>query len=274
MIKISGSSYQQNDRWKTGSVENTIIQWMNANPTIYSYQSMDELSFELTLRKNIMESAKAMNRSNVEFSLFKNSHCNPKYWDLTSVGGFLLRHDVKPSDAIKDIYLNSSKYGFECATAMIIIYYDAVLKLLGDSLFNKTFREIYLYSWHANANLGVMPFETRDLIPGDVAYFTNPEFNPKSPQWRGENAVVFEDNTYFGHGIGIQTGEKIIRELNKMRKLGSNQSAYLSTVVTRPSFKQLYNISKAERDDSVPSLQHRVNHHDVTSIPFYQYLYW
>ena len=89
-----------------------------------------------------------MNQSNVQFAVFKNSHCNPQYWLLTSAGGFLLRHGVKPSDAIQDIYLNSSQYAFECATAMIIIYYHAVLTLIGENLFNQLFQGIYLYSWH------------------------------------------------------------------------------------------------------------------------------
>ena len=151
MIEISGSSYQSNDRWPTGSIESTIIRRMNENPTVYTYQSMEELSFELSLRKNIIESAKAMNQSKVKFSLFKNSYSNPKYWELTSVGGFLLRDGVKPSEAIQDIYLNSSLYGFECATAMIIIYYHAVLNVIGESLFNQLFPAIYLYSWHADS---------------------------------------------------------------------------------------------------------------------------
>lgn len=274
MIQISGSSYQENDSWPTGSIESTIIRWMNGNSTVYAYQSMDELSFELTLRKNIIVSAKAMNKSKVRFTLFRNSRCNPAYWQLTSVGGFLLRDGVKPSDAIQDIYLSSSRYGFECATAMMIIYYHAVLNVLGESLFNQLFQDIYLYSWHADAELGVRPYETYDLIPGDVAYFINPDFNPQNPQWKGENAVVLEDGKCFGHGIGIQTGEKIILELNKKRKPGSNQSAYLSTVVTRPSFKQLFNISNGQGDDSIPRYQHPVNHHDKSSIPLYQYLYW
>jgi len=273
MIQISGSSFQQSDRWQTGSIESTIIRWMNDNPTVYSYQSMDEFSFELTLRKNIIVSAKAMNQSKVKFSLFRNSYCNSKYWDLTSVGGFLLRRGVKPSEAIQDIYLNSSRYGFECATAMIIIYYHAVLNVIGETLFNQLFQAIYLYSWHADTDLGVRPYDTQDLIPGDVAYFNNPEFNPETPQWRGENAVLFEDDTYFGHGIGIQTPELMIQDLNKNRKPGSNRPAYLSTVVTRPSFKKLFTISRNERDDSNPIYQHRVNHHDKNSIPLYQYLY-
>ena len=72
-----------------------------------------------------------MNRSNVQFAVFATSRGNPHYWNMTSVGGFRLWPGVKPSDAIQDIYTNSSWYAFECATAMIVIYYHAVLNLIG-----------------------------------------------------------------------------------------------------------------------------------------------
>jgi hypothetical protein len=139
----------------SGSIESMIIQRMNEDPIVYSYQSIDELSFELKLRKNIILSARAMNQSNVQFEVFAKSRCNPQYWHLTSTGGFQLRYGVKPSDAIQDIYMNSSQYAFECATAKAIIYYHAVLILIGEYFFNQLFKNIYLYSWHVDPDLGL-----------------------------------------------------------------------------------------------------------------------
>ena len=60
----------------------------------------------------------------------------------------------------------------------------------------------------ADSELGIKPYYTNYIIPGDVVYFNNPDFDPLTPQWRGENAVVLEDGTYFGHGIGIATAEQ------------------------------------------------------------------
>ena len=273
MIQISWITLQQSDRWRTDAIESTIIRRMNDNSTVYSYQSIDELSFELELRKNIIVSARAMDHSKVKFAGFKNSRCNSEYWNLTSVGGFLLRRGLKPSDAIQDIYLNSSQYAFECATAMVIIYYHAVLNLIGEASFNKLFQSIYLYSWHADSDLGLKPYSTHDIIPGDVVYFNNPDFNLQTPHWRGENAVVLEDGMYFGHGIGIQTAEQVIHALNKRRKAGSNQSAYLTTVVSRPSFNHLWNSSVAQRGYSIAKSQRLVDHHNESSISLYQYLF-
>ncbi|MET1031907.1 protein-glutamine gamma-glutamyltransferase [Domibacillus tundrae] len=272
MIQLSGRPFQQSDMWPSGSIERIIIQRMNEDTAVYSYQSIGELSFELALRKNIIMSARTMNQSHVRFADFANSRCNPQYWNLTRTGGFLLRQDVKPSDAIRDIYKNSSQYAFECAAAKVIIYYHAALNLIGESLFNQLFQNIYLYSWHADPDLGVRAAYTRHFLPGDVVYFNNPDFDPKTPYWRGENAVVLGDGTYFGHGLGIRTAEQMIHALNQTRRPGSNQPAYLTNVVARPSFKHLAKLSMSQPVYSIHKPQHMVVQHNESSIPFDRYV--
>ncbi|HWL23823.1 MAG TPA: protein-glutamine gamma-glutamyltransferase [Ureibacillus sp.] len=266
MIHISGMNFQQSSMWPSGSIERVIVQQMHEHPVVYSYQSLDELSFELKLRKNIIVSARAMNQGYAQFEPFSRSRCNPEYWYLTNFGGFQLKHGVMPSDAIQDIYTNSSLYAFECATAKMIIYYHAVLNTMGESLFNQVFQDIYLYSWHADPELGIQPINTNYFLPGDVVYFNNPEFHPETPWWRGENAVVLEDGAYFAHGVGIGTAEHIIQELNKARMPGSTQSAYLTTSVVRPSFKHLAKISMLPRNYMAHKIQHAVIHHNESSI--------
>jgi len=263
MIQITETPFRSSDLELNDSIEKIILQRINDSATAYSYASITELSFEIKLRKNIIMSAKSMNSGDAKFAVFKTSRCNPKYWTLTNVGGFQLLQDVKPSDAIEDIYSNSSKYAFECATAMVIIYYHAFLKLIGADLFNQLFKDIYLYSWHADANLGLTAINTQAYIPGDVIYFNNPEFNPDTPQWRGENAVLLEDDTYFGHGIGIHKADQIIHALNQNRKADSQKSAYLTNIVVRPSFKPY----------PVFNNQPIVAHHNFNSISYGQYAF-
>ena len=41
------------------------------------------------------------------FKTFRKSICNLDYWDRTKEGGFILKNGVTPSDAIKDISINS-----------------------------------------------------------------------------------------------------------------------------------------------------------------------
>ncbi|MBS4198339.1 protein-glutamine gamma-glutamyltransferase [Bacillus sp. FJAT-49732] len=272
MIQISGMPFQQSDAWPKGSIESDIIQRMQDDSAVYLYKSIDELTFEIKLRKNIIEGAIVMDQGDAEFASFEKSYCNPEYWNLTYVGGFQLRSDVKPSEAILDIYKNSSLYAYECSTGMIIIYYYAVLRSIGEHLFNQLFQNIYLYSWHSDSDLGIHSIHSDHFIPGDVVYFQNPDVDPEMSWWRGENAVDLGDGTFFGHGLGINNAVDMINALNEKRKPGSIQSAYLTNSVARPSFKHLAHLSKIQRSYSAYKFQHFVIHHNESSISFYKYL--
>lgn len=271
MIQLSGMPFNQIEKWSAGSIERTIIQRMMEDPVVYSYQSIDELDFELKVRKNIIVSAKAMNQIEVKFEPFLRSRCNPEYWQLTDVGGFMQRQGVKPSDAIKDIYKNSSKYAFECATAMLIIYYHAVLNVIGESIFNKHFQNIYLYGWFADPDLGINVTYTTHFLPGDIIYFKNPDFDPRTPYWRGENAVVLEDELYFGHGVGIKTAKEMIDALNQVRKPETNLSAYLTESNARPTFNRLAKLSNSQL--VYLDKNQRIIHHNESSVPVDRYMF-
>lgn len=261
---------QQNNSGSSNSNVRKLFQLMNEQSTVNVYRSIYE--FEHMLRTNIILSARAMYQSRVRFAVFERSQCNPKYWRLMRTGGFLLRQGVKPSDAIKDIYFNSSYYAFECATAMVIINYHAVLSLIGEYLFNQIFQNIYLYGWHADSDLGINAQYSETSYPGDIVYFNNPDFDPLTPEWRGENAVNLGDGTYFGHGLGILTAGQMIFALNKMRKPGSYRSAYLTNSVTSPNFNHLAELSNWQRDYTI-KYNNIVFHHNESSISFERYMY-
>lgn len=245
MIKIANSFIDTNtltSQYMTNSVESKIVSIMASSNRVYYYDSQNQLNFELRLRKSIINASKDLNKSNFSFRIFTKSKCNPDYWDRTSEGGFELKAGVKPSDAIKDIYINSSKYGTECATAMVILYYKALVDVLQEGLFNRLFSRIYLMNWmHLDRDLGLVNLYTTDYLPGDGRYFKNPDVNPATPEWQGENVIILDNGLYYGHGLGIGTGEKMISELNKRRISGSTKSAYLMDQVKRLDFKGLSN---------------------------------
>ena len=43
---------------------------------------------------------------------------------------------------------NGPFYAFECATAIVIIYYLALIDTIGEDKFNASFDRIILYDWH------------------------------------------------------------------------------------------------------------------------------
>ncbi|MFD1020703.1 protein-glutamine gamma-glutamyltransferase [Thalassobacillus hwangdonensis] len=271
MIQVSGETIQPN-QLKVSTIENKIAEHISSADNVYSYPSKQDLLFELTLRKNIIDSANLMNESEAGFTTFQYARCNPMYWILTSEGGFRLRPDVSPSDAISDIFQNSPQYAFECATACVILIYHAVLKSLDRARFDYYFRDLYLYSWHTDTDLGLQTYYGNKYIPGDIVYFANPDFSPALPWFRGENAVAMTDDNFFGHGLGIRTADEMIEFLNEQRYEGSTTSAYFTNLITHPSFQQLAQLSVNPSYRSGYKIQAPVLHHNQTSICYLHYL--
>jgi len=206
-------------------------------------------TFEQNLRREIVNAAYALHKSGMSFAVFTKSKCNPDYWTRTSNGGWSLKPGANPADAIRDIFDNGWAYATECATAMVIVYYKAVLEVYGDDLFNKTIKSIYLMDWDVRdplfAAVGSMN-KVPELIPGDRGYFANPDHSPDLPQWQGENVIVLGDGRYYGHGIGINTADHIMNALNSKRGGGNPRPAYLMNSAGRPDFARLERVMTAE----------------------------
>ncbi|MPN63583.1 Protein-glutamine gamma-glutamyltransferase [bioreactor metagenome] len=132
---------------------------------------------------------------------------------------------------------------------MVILYYKALLEVFGDELFDATFPKITLMNWHALDPLirevGI-PRPVADVLLGDRGYFDNPDVDPETPQWQGENVIVLPDDLYYGHGIGIRTADEMIRALNGNRFEGATQSAEFLDSLARPNFKKLYQVMPRE----------------------------
>ncbi|WP_071459237.1 protein-glutamine gamma-glutamyltransferase [Bacillus massilinigeriensis] len=224
-----------------GHVEKIIFYSLTSSRAIFRYISKGELLFDLMLRKNIIGSARAMLAGGAAFTSFENSSFNPAYWSRTS-SGYLLRPDVLPSDAVRDVFVNGKLYGFECSTAMVLIFYKAVLESIRESDFNYLFGGLLVWNWQHDPDLAIITLLGTEFIPGDVVYFNNPEH--RKPIWRGENAVVMENKLYYGHGVGIVTGEEMIAGLNSLRRKDAVISAYLLPQHSRLNIRYLYRFSK------------------------------
>lgn len=245
MIIIAGSEIKPDvftSEHQLSEIEKKILEAMSSGNETYKYASPEELLFELGMRKNIIDASYELHKGRLRFRIFRESECNEDFWERTEEGGFLLKEGIKPSDAITDIFRNARKYGTECATAIVIVYYKAVLDIYKAELFDSSFEGIYLMNWqHAYKYLGVLTFrDQEEFFPGDCRYFANPDVDPLTPEWQGENAIDLGTGSYYGHGIGITTADGIIAALNRNRISGSEISAHLLKTATRPDFKKLY----------------------------------
>lgn len=231
--------------YASNSVERTVLNKLSASDKSYTYDSLEVLKFELRMRKEIVKAANELNKSNLSFEIFRESRCNPDFWRRRDDGGFELRSGVRPSAAIRDIFINSEEYGTECATAMQIIYYKALLEIFPEEAFNRLFDDIYLMNWHnlsrALRRTGTMHRE-KDYLPGDRRYFANPDVDPSTPEWQGENVIDMGDRLYYGHGVGKHRAEVFIDALNQSRREDADREAYLLDSAGRPDFSYLWEL--------------------------------
>lgn len=218
-----------------------IFRQKERSRTIYQYVSVDQLKFELDLRTQLVQASWALNASGVQFGKFEESYCNPQYWKLTRRGGFQKHRTVSSAAAVRDIYSHGLLYRFECATAMVIVAYRAVLAVIGDAAFNRLFPQMLIWDWHYEKELRlVIERIDGESYLGDILYFKNPDVHPREMEWQGENVVKMGDDLYYGHGVGVTTAFDLITELNNHRYPGSRRSAYMLNQATYPDFRQLY----------------------------------
>jgi protein-glutamine gamma-glutamyltransferase len=249
MIKIKGI-ITQHDNGNLPTLtkhENEIIKVMANQQAVHEYDSFNQLSFELKMRLETVQAARELNSSGAKFATFATSKCNERYWELIETGAFVIKNDVTPSEAILDIFQQGTKYAFECATAMVIVFYKAALESISQDTFNQLFSDLVLYDWHYDKDIGLITTRGNEFIHGDCIYFKNPEFDPMTPYWRGENAIVIDEDLYYGHGIGIKDAKEIIDHLNNHRKKNSSESAYMLDQVTRPDYRTLSNYKPPTR---------------------------
>ena len=231
-----------------GTVEYSVLTQLASSSERFEYESQEQLLFELHVRSQTVAAAKALDRSGMDFAVFRKSRCNPDFWDRTAEGGFKLKSGVKPGEAIADIFEHGRKYATECATAMVIVYYRALLTVWGEETFNRIFPNIELMNWHhlnpLLREIGLMQKYTL-YLPGDRRYFANPDVDPITPEWQGENVIDLNGKLYYGHGIGIHDAETIIRSLNGNRIENADESAYLMDSAGRPNYKKLLRSSQS-----------------------------
>ena len=184
---------------------------------------------------------------------FGDLEFNPFVWELEGdeedyddgMGVMVLTGEVPASTAVQDMFDNPGMYRFECATALTVARYKAMLDLIGPRDFDRIFDDIRIGPWEADDDATRAWKATGRAVhgddveasaatiaatkPGDYAYFKNWDVSKSGMDggWQGENVIFLGDGLYYGHPFGVTSGEAIVEHLNEYRKRGSTRSASL-----------------------------------------------
>lgn len=154
-------------------------------------------------------------------------------WRSVGDGAFKPRFFMKPSESVRDLFAHPERYEYECATAMVIVYYKAMLDVLGDKRFNEVCRDLQIGPWVMEADLERLFVRRGDSIPisepplelGEHTYVKNFDVSPEGREagWQGENVIYVGDGLYYGHPFGIVDSQEIRSALDGQRNQGSTQ---------------------------------------------------
>ena len=213
------------------------------------------LADQTRVSKAMVDASEKMNSAGVPFAITTNHKANADFWTV-GVGGTLeLKPGVKPSEALEDIAQNPSKYGYECATGLVVVYYQAILDLIGPEDFDRIASDLILGPWQMEDSLASLMVNRHPkpgqgtetdlgdhtLVPGNYYYFRNWDVTDEARArgWQGENVIYLGEGRFYGHGIGLGDADMFVGKLSSEMKPGGktpsllNLDAILSTDVLK-----------------------------------------
>lgn len=214
-----------------------------------------KLSNEVKIATAMADASYNLDSAGVSFQLIKNHKANPDFWTIGHRGTLVLKPGVSPSDALKDVLENPGKYGYECATGLVMVYYQAMLDVLGPKDFDAIAKDLRIGPWDMENDLDRALISHRPnagkgtetdlgeykLTPGHYYYFRNWDVtdDARARGWQGENVIYLGGGQFYGHGIGLGSADIFVSKLASEMKEGGktpsllNSTQFLSTTILK-----------------------------------------
>ena len=224
---------------------------------------------EIAFRAHVVTAAKGLASSGASFAgSAAGDRVNKELWTMGFGGRMQVRKFMpdgtigKPSEALRDIFSNGRAYGFECATAMMVIYHKAILDHVGDDAFNAMFTEpkhLAFFRWSIEdddfLDVKKLVHKPTPLLPGSHYYYTNPDASPENSAFGGENVLYLGNDEFYAHGIVGSGGTYLVSEkditdtLSALRRPGSTTAP---SRVAMAMWIDGYALSKKAFPDGIP----------------------
>lgn len=227
-------------------------------------------SEEIAFRARVVTAAKGLAASGASFSgSSAGDRVNKDLWTMgfggkIQVRKFLANGDLgKPSAALRDIFDNGRAYGFECATAMMVIYHKAILDHVGDDAFNEMFSEpknLAFFRWSIEdddfLDVKKLVHKPTPLQPGSHYYYTNPDASAENSAFGGENVLYLGEGQFYAHGIVGSSGTYLVSEKDITDTLSALRRPGATTKPSRVAMAMWldgYALSKKAFPDGIPT---------------------
>lgn len=187
-----------------------------------------------------------MHQAHHEFAIAPRQKFSSEFWrrdgQLSHFATFHLKPGAKASAAMNDVFLHPDGYRFECATALVLVYYRAIQKLIGDSDFDRIMGDLKIGPWEFEADLerflvrsgrGDQPAteaRSRELTFGEYTYTKN-----WAVSWwgwakgcQGQNQIRLDEDLYYAHSYELVGQGDIVARENGARVWGAKTSASMT----------------------------------------------
>ncbi|MBK6689695.1 MAG: hypothetical protein IPG45_34840 [Deltaproteobacteria bacterium] len=187
-----------------------------------------------------------MHQAQHEFAIAPRQKFSSEFWrrdgQLSRYATFHLKPGAKASSAMNDVFVNPDAYRFECATALVLVYYRAIQKLIGDSDFDRLMGDLKIGPWEYEADLqrflmasgrGDQPAteaRAQELKFGEYTYTKN-----WAVSWwgwakgcQGQNQIRLDEDLYYAHSYALVGQGDIVARENGARVLGAKTSASMT----------------------------------------------
>ncbi len=199
----------------------------------------------------VVNAAKKLAQAKTRFCSPWYMRFNPSFWELYKGDHYIVKEGQSPSAALLDIFNNKAFTPcHECSTAIIIIFYRAILDLIGNEHFDRVFDQSdirkkliigpmaygrisnYITSIGAG-NRRATSSQAANFKPGSYGYVRNwSHYNSESTYddgWQGENIIFLGDGFVFGHPFGIEKLSTVIDGVDSHRREGFDDPAGLTS---------------------------------------------
>lgn len=225
---------------------------------------------EIAFRARVVTAAKDLAASGASFAgSAAGDKVNKALWTMGFGGRMQVRKFLpdgeigKPSTALRDIFHNGRAYGFECATAMMVIYHKAILDHVGDAAFDAMFTEpkhLAFFRWSIEDDdfleVKKLVHKPVPLQPGSHYYYTNPDASAENSAFGGENVLYLGEGQFYAHGIVGSSGTYLVTEKDIMDTLSALRRAGATTKPSRVAMAMWldgYALSKKAFPDGIPT---------------------
>jgi hypothetical protein len=226
-------------------------------------------SEEIAFRARVVHAAKDLAASGASFAGdAAGDKVNQDLWTMGFGGRMQVRKFLadgtlgRPSAALRDIFSNGRAYGFECATAMMVIYHKAMLDHVGDDAFDAMFtepRNLAFFRWSIEdddfVDVKRLAHKPMPLQPGTHYYYSNPDASPENSAFGGENVLYLGDGQFYAHGIVGDSGTYLVTEKDIVDTLSALRRPGATTKPTREAMAMWLDghaLSKKAFPDGIP----------------------